>query len=97
MGYGMAEVTEGDREKAREVVLSTKPEIYVDEYVIDGDLPPLHEAIAAALAEEREKARAPFLALAEAMERSGEKDESPSGDAAYFWARAIRNRVKETP
>jgi hypothetical protein len=82
----MAEVTEADREKAAQVLRADNP-------ITRGASPV--EAVAAALAEEREKARAPFLALADAMERAGETDVTPSGDAAYFWARAIRNRARE--
>jgi hypothetical protein len=52
----MAEVTEADREKALAAIKASSPEVYVDKFVIDGDLPPLVETVAAALAEEREKA-----------------------------------------
>jgi hypothetical protein len=64
----MAEVAEADRAKALAAIKASSPEVYVDEFVIDGDLPPLIETVAAALAEEREKARAPFLALADELD-----------------------------
>jgi hypothetical protein len=84
----MAEVTKADREKARVAIKASSPEVYVDEYVIDGELPPLIETIAAALAEEREKARAPFLALADKAERQ------PDG-YHYIAATMIRRAAEE--
>jgi nitrate/nitrite-specific signal transduction histidine kinase len=73
-GDGMAEVTEADREKAMQI-MAWDPLSYegfaqaVDEGNDPDDRDSLEtvDAIAAALAEEREKARAPFLALVQEL------------------------------
>lgn len=64
-------VTDRDRERAAQVVQSLSPEdAYVDESIYDGEVAPLTTAIAQALAEERERTRAPFLRMAASMEAS---------------------------
>ena len=79
---GMAEVTEADREKAAEVLMG------------DVDYQVVRDAIAVALAEEREKARALFLALADEYTRESgiytdaAKDESDGVYRSYLTARS---------
>lgn len=89
----MSGVTDADREHAK-VLRLTLGKI--------AGLPLQEALIAAALAEEREKARAPFLALAEEWTKDGDAELDPNADpgdvliAATFRACAIdvRRAVK---
>jgi hypothetical protein len=72
----VSDVTDGDRERARELLRSIA--VGTETYTT--------EMVAASLAEERERARVPFLALADELDRDTFEDEDEAWAAGQRYS-----------